>query len=260
MSSPEPQLGPEFLTRPFAHRTLHDRAQGIIENSLPGLDAAIAAVFGVEIDLQLSSDGTAMVFHDDALGRLTKKDGPVRALSAAELERLPLTDGQGSTIPTFQRFLDRVAGRVPLLIELKDQSGDLTDTDGALEAATARALDGYAGPTALMSFNPKMVAELARLCPHIPRGLTTDAFQRAFWPNVPPAMRTHLSAMGDLDQVGASFISHNHLSLDTPPVAEARQNGLTVLTWTIRSPHEEQVARKWADNITFEGYDPDLPA
>ncbi|MEO1551214.1 MAG: glycerophosphodiester phosphodiesterase family protein [Pseudomonadota bacterium] len=254
--APQTPLPPGFLGRPFAHRGLHDPQGGAVENSLPAIEAACAAGYGIEIDLQLSADGVAMVFHDDDLARLTHEDGPVRARPATGLQAMALEGGDGATIPTLAEALALVRGRAPLLIELKDQSGDLTATDGLLEDATLRALDGYTGSLALMSFNPHMVAHLGRQAPQYPRGLTTDAFQRAHWPQVPPATRTHLSALGDLGRVGASFISHNHHSLDTPPVAEARAKGLNVLTWTIRSAKAEAVARKWADAITFEGYLP----
>ena len=64
---------PDWLTaRPVAHRGLHDRARGIIEN-MPG--AALAAIegnFSIECDIQLTADGEAMVHHDDELGRLTE--------------------------------------------------------------------------------------------------------------------------------------------------------------------------------------------
>ena len=115
-------LPPGFHARPFAHRALH--GPGRPENSRSAIDAAITAGYGIEIDLQLSADGQAMVFHDYALDRLTAARGPVRGLSAERLSSLHLTDSEEG-IPTLTQVLDQVAGAVPLLVEVKDQDGAL---------------------------------------------------------------------------------------------------------------------------------------
>lgn len=119
-------LPPRFTDRPFAHRGLHDARAGRIENSRAAVAAAVEAGFGIEIDVQGSADGEAMVFHDDTLDRLTAMRGPVRGRSAAELRAIALSDGGGS-IPTLSEILDIVAGRAPLLVEIKDQGGSLSD-------------------------------------------------------------------------------------------------------------------------------------
>lgn len=245
-------LHPDFLRLPLAHRALHDRAQGRPENSRAAIRAAVAAGYGIEIDLQGSGDGEAMVFHDDELDRLTEATGPVRARTAAELGAIRLKDAEDG-IPTLAEVLAIVAGRVPLLIEIKDQSGDMGPDMGRLPAATAAALAGYAGPVAVMSFNPHAVAEMARLAPGVPRGLTTYAWADDHAPD-DPARRAHLAAIADYDAVGACFVSHHWRDLDRPRVAELKARGAAVLCWTIRSPAEEAEARRVAQNITFEGY------
>ena len=108
MRVPLPQA---FLRAPIAHRALHDRARGVIENSPSAIRAAVKAGYAIEIDLQLSSDGVAMVFHDDDLDRLTAERGPVAARTAAELGRIELKDST-DTIPTLAQVLDLVGGRV----------------------------------------------------------------------------------------------------------------------------------------------------
>lgn len=248
-----PPLPSAFLDRPIAHRALHDRALGRPENSREAVRAAVAAGYGIEIDLQLSRDGAAMVFHDDHLDRLTEAEGAISARDAAELAELRLRDG-ASGIPPLSDVLEVVAGRVPLLIELKDQSGGLGDGDGRLERACAAALEGYDGEAALMSFNPRSVALLAELAPERPRGLTTCAFAREDWPDLRAATRRYLRAIPDVEATGACFISHDHHDLHAPRVAEVKAQGLHVLCWTIRSPEEEAAARRIAHNITFEGY------
>ncbi|SFR59763.1 Glycerophosphoryl diester phosphodiesterase [Yoonia tamlensis] len=246
-------LPASFFARPITHRALHDRANGRVENSLASIKAAIDAGYGIEIDVQLSRDGHAVVFHDDLLDRLTAQTGPVRARDLAELVQIPLTDDAG-TIPTLPEVLAIVDGQVPLLIEIKDQDGEMGPNVGPLEQATAKALASYTGDVAVMSFNPHSVAAMALLAPHIPRGITTSSYLAEFWPEVPAARRDKLRDIPDYDRTGACFISHEFDDLDRPRVAALKSLGARVLCWTIRSPAAEAKAREVAENVTFEGY------
>lgn len=246
-------LPPSFLSRPIAHRALHDVSKGRPENSRAAIEAAIAADYGVEIDLQLSVDGHAMVFHDYALDRLTGQTGLVRDRTAADLATIPLNGGEEGA-PDLPEVLTCVAGRVPLLIELKDQHGEMGETDGTLERAVAAALAAYSGPVALMSFNPNMMVTLGALLPGHPIGLVTCGYTARDWPELPTRVRDHLRDIPDFDRVGASFISHDAVDLDRPRVKDIRAGGAPVLCWTIRSPSEEHTARQFCDNITFERY------
>lgn len=246
-------LPQRFFTRPIAHRALH--GPGAPENSRAAVRRAVAAGYGIEIDLQLSRDQVAMVFHDDDLDRLTSKTGPVVVQASNTLARTRLTGGEDG-IPTLREICEIVAGQVPLLIELKDQSGGKGGSDGVLEAATAEVLAAYDGPVAVMSFNPDQVARLAELLPDTPRGLTTCDFAPEHWPDMPRPVAEHLAAIPDLDRVGACFISHDQRDLGSQRVAEIKAQGLPVLCWTIRSAESEARARQIADNVTFEGYLP----
>ena len=250
-----PPLPPAFLAAPIAHRALHDRAAGRPENSAAAVRAAVAAGYGIEIDIQPSADGVPMVFHDDDLQRLTGRAGRVTGLTAAELSALPLLGGDAG-VPTLAEVLALVAGRVPLLIEVKDQDGAMGPDVGPLERAVAAALSGYAGPVALMSFNPHSVAALAEAAPDIPRGITTWEWEPkdAAEDGVDAAACARLREIADYDRTGASFISHHHRDLARPRVADLKAAGAAVLCWTIRNPEEEEEARKIAQNITFEGY------
>lgn len=248
-----PRLPPAFLAAPIAHRGYHDMASGIPENSRAAFRAAISAGYGIELDLQLSADGQAMVFHDYHLGRLTSENGPVRMRTSADLSAIALTGG-AENIPTLGEVLALVGGRVPLLIEIKDQDGAMMSDIGPLEIATAHALVGYDGPVAVMSFNPYAVAAFAAAAPGVPHGLTTCAYQPHDWPLLPAAVFERLREIPDYDRVGASFISHRASDLTRPRVAELKALGANILCWTIRSAQEEARARRIADNITFEGY------
>lgn len=248
-----PGLPPAFLTLPIAHRALHDKAAGRPENSRAAVRAAVEAGYGIEIDLQLSADGQAMVFHDYALARLTPAKGALRRRTRDELAAIPLLNGNEG-IPTLTDILTIVAGAVPLLVEIKDQDGANGPGIGPLERAAAQALRGYDGPLAVMSFNPHSVAAMADLLPEVPRGLTTSAYRAANWPLMPARVRNHLRGIPDYDRTGACFISHEARDLDRPRVAELKEQGAAILCWTIRSQDAEESARKVAQNITFEGY------
>ncbi len=247
-----PSLPDVFLQHPIAHRALHDKTDNRPENSRAAIRAAIEAGYGIEIDLQLTSDHRAMVFHDYDMTRLTGQSGPIRQITAEQAQATPLLHSADG-IPALDEVLDMVAGKVPLLIELKDQDGAMGQDVGPLEQDAVRALQGYDGPVALMSFNPNSVAELARLAPHLPRGIVTCSYQ----PKVellPQAVCDHLRDIPDFDRVGASFISHEVQDLARPRVTELKARGVPILCWTVRSHEQEAEARKVADNVTFEGY------
>ena len=240
-----------FLARPIAHRALH--GPGRPENSLAAVRTAVAGGYGIEIDLQLSADGVPMVFHDDALARLTGVEGPLAARTAQELGAMTLLGGDEG-VPTLAEVLAEVAGRAPLLIEVKDQDGMLGDRVGTLEAATALALRGYAGPVAAMSFNPHSVIAMAALAPEVPRGIVTSAYDPADWAPLPAEACDRLRGIPDYDAAGACFVSHEAADLSRPRVAELKAMGARILCWTIRSPQAERAARAVAHNVTFEGY------
>lgn len=253
MRRPTPALPAAFLDRPIAHRGFH--GAGRPENSVSAVRAAVEAGYGIEIDVRASHDGEAMVIHDAGLERLTTARGLVSSQTAAALGEISLI-GSADTIPTLGEVLDLVAGQAPLLIEIKDHDYTLGPNVGVTEAAVMRALEGYDGPVAVMSFNPHSISEMARLAPDLPRGLVTCGFEPEDWPDLSPRIAARLREIPDYDNLGASFISHEARDLDRPRVADLHALGAKLLCWTIRSPEEEAEARRIADNVTFEGYLP----
>jgi glycerophosphoryl diester phosphodiesterase len=252
-------LPPAFLHLPFAHRGLHDHSQGVIENSLSAFRAAVAAGYGIELDVQRSADDVPIVFHDDDMDRLTDASGAFRDYKAADLGHMHLR-GSTDTIPTLKEVLAMVAGRVPLLIEIKENWNTMKDTDGILEQSVAAALAGYAGLVAVMAFNPHCIAHMARFAPDLPRGLTTEAYDPAQNAPIPAEVCARLREIPDYDRTGSSFISHQVSDLARPRVVELKRLGAAILCWTVRSPEQEAEARKIAHNITFEGYAAAFPA
>ena len=248
-------LPASFFAKPITHRGLHDRARGVVENSRDAFEAAIAKGFGIECDLQLSSDAQAMVFHDYDLQRLTGEAGAIQRKDAATLGQTKLTDS-ANVIETLPAILELVAGRVPLLIELKDQDGAMGPNIGTLEAETAKALEQYKGDVAVMSFNPHSTARMAELMPNIPCGIVTSSYDPADWP-LPNETCDRLRDIPDYDSSGARFISHQVDDLGRPRVAELKAQGAAIFCWTVRSQEQADQALKVAQNITFEAY---LPA
>ena len=157
----------ERLLCDYAHRGLHkgNRAGTPPENSLEAFELACQAGYGIELDVQLSSDGVVMVFHDDTLIRMTGKEGKVCDYTAEELGKITLADSE-QTIPTVREVLALVDGRVPLLVELKGES-----FDKSLCPKVAELLKEYKGDYCLESFNPLLVGEMKRYLPDSYRGL-----------------------------------------------------------------------------------------
>jgi glycerophosphoryl diester phosphodiesterase len=242
-----------LVRRPIAHRGYHDRAAGRIENTLAAAEAAIERDFAIECDLQVTTDGHPVVFHDDRLERLTDGKGPIRALSLTEVRSLAL-HGTAERIPTLAELLETTAGRVPLVIEMKSP----WNGDRRLEQAAAPLLGGYRGPAAVMSFDPDSMRAMRELLPAMPRGLTADAFRPD--PEMPPFtawQRFRLRNLLAAPAVKASFVSYGISDLPALAPALIRRLGLRLITWTIRTPAELAKAKRYAEQITFEGFDPD---
>lgn len=244
-----------FFERPITHRGLHDRSKGVIENSKPAFEAAIAAGYGIELDLQLSSDTQAMVFHDYDMARLTGEPGAIQTRTAEVVRGMTLK-GSNDKIFDLPAVLELVDGRVPLLIELKDQDGAMGPNVGALERATAEALSAYQGNVALMSFNPNSTAVLAELAPDRPRGLVTSSYDPKDWMPLSTKLCDHLRDIPDYERSKSCFISHEVHDLSRPRVAELKAQGASVLCWTVKSQAQADEALKVAENITFEAFIP----
>lgn len=248
------ELSEIFLDRPFAHRGLHDIDDGRPENSRSAFQAAIDGGFGIELDVQLTADKEAVVFHDYALKRLTGESGVIRNKTSQDMRNTPLLGGSDNA-ETLADILDFIDGRAPLLVEIKDQDGAMGTDIGSLEEATAKAVQNYRGPLALMSFNPNSVVKMAELCPNIPRGLVTSAYATNVWP-FSKAVCDRLRGIPDYARSGACFISHEVADLDRPRVAELKSEGATIFCWTVTSQDVADTALNIADNITFENYLP----
>ncbi|MEL6279887.1 MAG: glycerophosphodiester phosphodiesterase family protein [Pseudomonadota bacterium] len=246
------QLSPDFWTKPFAHRGLHDRNAGIEENSFAAFRAAIDAGYGIELDVQLAADGEAIVFHDSVLDRLTDTTGSVSSFSTARLSTLRLKIG-GEPLPTLSEVLGLIDGATPVLVEIKDQSGDFSGTSGVLEARVAEVMARYRGPAAVMSFNPHMIETMWRIAPATPRGLVAAP---RYWGDVSPERARRLADLADLDRCRAAFVSYEWRGLDRPAVRRAALQGHELICWTIQSAADAEAVAGACRQITFEGFRP----
>lgn len=236
-----------WTDKPIAHRGLHELARGIPENSLAAFTAAVAAGDPIELDATLCAEGVPVVFHDADLLRLTGQPGRVRETPLAALRRLRL-QGTGEVIPTLAEVLELVGGRVPILLELKKR-----ERGTAEEEAVWGAIAGYGGLLAIQSFSPLALAWFRHHAPALPRGQIACAYrgERRPWP-----ARFALANLLLNHRSRPDFIAYNVRDLPRWRVARLRRSGLAVLGWTVRTSEEARRARKYCDNIIFEGFRP----
>lgn len=238
-----------LVARPIAHRGLHDKANGVLENTAAAFAAAIEHGYAIECDLQLSRDGEAMVFHDDTLDRVTEAKGPVSAQSARELKKIAFKNCD-ARMQTLAEMLDQVAGRATLVIELKSH----WDGDGRLANRAIDLLESYDGPHALMSFDPDIIALIRERSPRTVRGIVADRTTDAYYARLPLERRLGLRLLSHADRTRPHFVSFCAAELPFPPIGRLREAGLPIITWTIRTPDEARHARRYSDQITFEGF------
>ena len=231
---------PDWLTGwEYAHRGLH--APGVPENSLAAAEAAIAAGMGIECDIQFSSDGVPMVFHDYQLEPLVGAPGPIGDRSSHEISMMALL-GTDERIPSLAGLLDLLAGRVPLLIEVKWSAASVEARCEALIAALA----GYSGPYAIMSFDHWITRWIRENAPDIPCGLVMREDEHGQTQTAEEREFAFAKAEPD-------FLAYHIAALPNPWVAGLRASGLPVLTWTVNSSETRARALVHADALIAEG-------
>ena len=247
------KLDYSFYHVPIAHRGLHNAPKGCPENSVEAIINALNNGYGIEIDIQMSSDRKAIVFHDYELDRLTNYTGLIRDKTSEELKKISLK-GSNNKIPLLKEILDIVGGKKPLLIEIKDQDGALGSNVGILEQEVCGLLSTYRGPAAVMSFNPHSLKAYKSYGGQLPIGLVSDSFKKKDWPMISDYRLALLRGLVFFDKISCDFVSHDFRNLEAKAISELRNRGVPILSWTVKSLEDEVVARKKSVNITFEGY------
>ena len=234
-----------WLTQiPIAHRGLHDEVHP--ENSLSAFQAAVNAGYAIELDLHLLQDQVLAVLHDSNTLRMTGKDAIIEELNSDQLPQYRFINSS-ETIPTFAQVLQLVKGRVPLLIEMKQNQQN--------EAAAAVLIDllqqyrqDYGGEYAVESFDPQFLLVLKRKAPEILRGQLAclDSEQ----PDAEINKKLAFCSYNDLTE--PQFIAYAILDMPLEFLNQARKNGMPILGWTVRTPEQLTHARRYCDNVIFE--------
>jgi glycerophosphoryl diester phosphodiesterase len=241
------------LIRPIAHRGLHAASRGIVENTASAFEAAIAKGYGIECDLQPATGFEPVVFHDYDLGRLTEGKGKVRELSARELARIPMRRTRDHII-TLGQMLELVAGRVPLLIEIKS---DWVREDDFTKSI-AQALQSYRGAYGLMSFDPNKVRPFRQLLPDAPLGIVAGGIRRDRH-MLPWIKRWTAKRLWMNDILRPDFLAYYVRGLPSAgPGLAKRPTSMPLFTWTVRTPTDRAKALRYADAMIFEGFEPPL--
>ncbi len=245
--TPQPKKNPlGWLTeQPFAHRGLHDARENVLPNTYAAFDRAIEQNAAIELDVQASFDGRAMVYHHDSLEDFTELEGGVGAHGSNRLVETKLT-GTQETIPLLELVLERIAGRVPVLIEAQRPEDEIHP----LCFGIRRALEGYRGPVGVMSFDPEIIAWFARNAPKIWRGLVisdeTGGRKPGLWE------RLGWRQLFDVWRAKPHFIAYDVRSLPSNLSRKLRNGGIPVVAWTIQSQQDRIAAEDYADNFIFE--------
>lgn len=216
----------------FAHRGLHRSA--IPENSMAAFRAAIEADGGIECDVRLSKDRFPIIFHDGSLERLCGAPISPEQSYAEELFRFGL-EGTDERIPWLGELLDEVAGRVPILLELKEGPGPIEHLCRAVEACLKR----YDGPVGIMSFSPRVGAWFLGHAPHRRRGLVMSGRE------------TFFERWVEMVFVRPHFLAVSIEVIDRPWVRRARRRAL-IACWTVRTPADRSLAANHADALIWE--------
>lgn len=245
--------GLDWLTeRPIAHRGLHDAEAGVIENSESAVHAAIAAGYAIEVDVQQTADGQAVVFHDFTLARLTDARGSVLERDLSTLETISLKHSNDKLI-SLHSLLEIVDGRVPLIIEMKSaEAGDPT-----LANVVAACAEGYRGPLAAMCFDPRLVDAIRKARPFMPRGLLSYDYRDDHAGFLPPAERFRRRHLVGIAACSPHFIAYDSRALPAvAPWLARRVLSMPLLAWTVRDSDEQARLTPHVDQIIFENFRP----
>jgi glycerophosphoryl diester phosphodiesterase len=244
-----------LVAKPIAHRGLHNKTEGVIENTVSAAEAAIAHCFPIELDVQLTADNEAIVFHDFELDRLTGETGLVAERKLSDLTRIDIAGAKGGDkIPSFKDYLATIAGRTPLVVEIKSQFNE----DMRLTKRVIEILKDYDGPFVIKSFDPDIVAHLREHAPNITRGFIgeleyaskADSF-------LTPEKKHRMANLLHFGETQPHFLSWRVKDIPCASTHLSRLLGsLPVMTWTVRNAEDRARAEKHADQMVFEGFIP----
>lgn len=230
-----------LTAQPIAHRGLHDMNKLRWENTLSAFVAAADRGYAIECDVHLSSDGIPVIFHDEPLQRLLGQEGNIWERTAAELSACSV-GGTADCVPALETVLERIDGHVPVIIELKGTKG----RDEGLVEKVAGLLATYPGKAAIMSFDHWLVRDFRKHAPNIPGGLTALGTSDA-------DIERHFSMLAH----DIAFVSYHVMDLPNRFISFVRERlAMPVITWTVRDQTAVERTFQYADQMTFEGFEP----
>jgi glycerophosphoryl diester phosphodiesterase len=233
---------------PIAHRGLWS-PEGAPENSLAAFQAACEAGYGIELDVQLTADGEAVVFHDANLARMTGAEGRISDHTAADIAKLRLK-GADETIPTLADALTLVGHRAMVHIEIKTPFGEV----GPLERRVYEVLIDHNGPTCVIGFNPYSHAWFADHQPKVLRGLDSHAYAASESRHLAPEVRKKYAQLEHVSLARPHFLALSLDMLPHPKATALRATGMPVVAWTVREPSQWEKVKPHCDNMIFEGF------
>lgn len=250
---------PRMLNRPdtglfkkvyFAHRGLHDNASDAPENSMAAFRKAVEAGLGMELDVQVTKDGVPVIFHDFKLDRICKAEGKITGCTYEELLKYRLCESD-ERIPKFSELLEMVNGQVPLIVEIKAETADVSCCK-----VIDRMLRDYRGAYCIESFNPMVLWWFRRNHRDVVRGQLSSNFRREgeYW-NILYFLMTHL-LFNFLTK--PDFIAYNHKFSEEPGRRICRRlYRHPAAAWTIRSQQDLEALKGEYDVFIFDSF---LPA
>ncbi len=238
----------KFAAVSYAHRGLHDGERA--ENSISAFAAAVEAGYGIELDVRLSADGELVVFHDATLERVTEGEGRVDEKTLSELRELHLS-GTKDTVPTFSEVLRLVGGRVPLLVEIKEDG-----TKSCVAEKTLELLADYDGEVLVESFSPIALSLVKKRMPNLLRGVLSQNFLEEKKHRTPLYFLLENLLLNVVCR--PDFVAFNHLHYKNAALRLVRRIFRTpTVAWTVTSEKEAADAKKHGfDCVIFENFRP----
>lgn len=238
----------------YAHRGLHDLAEGRPENSLSAFRAAVEHGFGAELDVHLMRDGALAVVHDSCLKRVTGCDVTVEDLTAPELKKYPLTGSDNESVPLFEDVLEVFSGKTPLIIELKTHNGNAK----ALTDAVMARLEKYKGLYCVESFDPHVLMRLRDRYPQVIRGQLSENFLRSRPSSLSLPVRAVMTHLLTTFRTKPDFIAYNHVDRDCVSLRIMKSlYGVHEVSWTVRDSALMHDLESQGIQTIFEGFVPE---
>lgn len=233
----------------YTHRGLWWQHTATPENSLPSFEASIQQGLGIELDVQLTRDGRALVFHDPDLGRMVRREGTVRDLPLKRLKKIAYKDTKVK-LSSLEDALKMISGRAPVLVEVKAHHLSSIDQT-TLEKAVIKAVSSYQGHIAIMSFAVESMGRFKKALPNIPCGLLVPG-------PIKKNTEEHIEAVIALAMAHQIDFLGPKTSILPDFAPRAQKHGFPMVCWTVRHKEMFGLTKKLGIGPIFESLSPDI--